>query len=304
MRLVFMGTPDFAEKSLRRLYEDSHEIAAVFTQPDKPRSRGMKLMSNPVKVLAQSRSTPVFQPATLRDGEALRLLESLKPDLIAVVAYGKLLPTEILNLPPCGCVNIHGSLLPKYRGAAPVQWAVLKGETETGVTAMHMAPEMDAGDIILIKKTPVGAEETAGELYERLGDLGAALLSETVSSIGKGAAARIAQNSADATYAPPLTKDMSPIDWTRSARDLVNQVRGLNPWPVATAELGGVSLKVFKASVADGQGFNKPGTLVSAGADGITVACGDGAVVLRELQAPGGKRMSASDYLRGHPICL
>jgi methionyl-tRNA formyltransferase len=304
MRIVFMGTPGFAEKSLRRLYEDGHDIAAVFTQPDKPQNRGMRLTAGPVKELALSRTTPVVQPATLRDGEALSLLRAFRPDLITVVAYGRLLPPAILDLPPCGCVNIHGSLLPKYRGAAPVQWAVLNGETETGVTSQYMAPEMDTGDIILVKKTPVGDEETAGELYERLGTLGAELLSETVAAIATGTASREKQNDADASYAPPLTKDMSPIDWKRNAREIVNQVRGLNPWPVATADIGGVMLRVFSAVKSDRPSDRRPGAPVSAGPDGIEIACGDGAVVIKELQASGGKRMSASDYLRGHPICL
>ena len=303
MRIAFMGTPAFAACALQRLYDDGHEICCVFTQPDKPRDRGLKVACCPAKELAAARATPIVQPATLRDGKALGLLQSLKPQLIAVVAYGKLLPPDILDLPPLGCVNIHGSLLPKYRGAAPVQRAVLNGEAETGVTSMYMAPELDSGDIIMMKKTPVGPEETSGELFSRLGTLGAELLGETVAAIENGTAGRTKQNDAEATYAPPLTKDMSPIDWRKSAREIVNQVRGLNPWPVATACVGGVTLRVFCASATEGQRGAEPGTVVSAGQLGIELACHDGGVLIRELQAPGGRRMAAQDYLRGHPIC-
>jgi methionyl-tRNA formyltransferase len=304
MKIVFMGTPDFAAASLERLYSDGREVTAVFTQPDKPKNRGLKLAASPVKELAQSRGTPIYQPATLRDGEALRQLEALKPDLIAVVAYGKLLPKEILTLPKYGCVNIHGSLLPKYRGAAPVQWAVLNGETTTGVTSMYMAEEMDAGDIIFKKETAIGDEETAGELYDRLAALGAVLLGETIDAIEGGAAPRIPQDHQQATFAPPLRKEQAPIDWTRTAREILCQIRGLNPWPVATAELAGVCFKIYKAVPGQPAGTQPPGSLIAAGKGGIEVACRDGSIVIAELQAPGGKRMAAADYLRGHPICV
>ncbi len=200
-------------------------------------------------------------------------------------------------------MNIHGSLLPKYRGAAPVQWAVLNGEAETGVTSMHMAEAMDAGDIIMTKKTAIGPGETAGELTDRLGGLGAELLGETVAALEAGTAPRVPQNDRDATYAPPLTKDMAPIDWTKTAREIVCQIRGLDPWPVATADINGVTFKIFKAAATARPAVGKPGALLGAGPDGIEIACADGTVVLTELQAPGGKRMPASDYLRGHPLC-
>ncbi|SHH50181.1 methionyl-tRNA formyltransferase [Sporobacter termitidis DSM 10068] len=303
MRIVFMGTPGFAAVSLRRLYEDGHDILAVFTQPDKPQGRGMKLACCPVKELALAHGTPVLQPTTLRDGETLYLLHALRPDVIAVVAYGRLLPEEILRLPPYGCINIHGSILPKYRGAAPIQRAVLNGETETGVTSMYMAPEMDAGDIIMIKKTPIGDDETSGELFERLSVLGAELLSETVAALENGTAARTKQNDGEATFAPPLTKELAPLDWTKRAREITAQVRGLNPWPVATACIGGAAFKVFKARGRECPSGKAPGTVISAEADGIEIACADGTVTILELQAPGGKRMAAADYLRGHPIC-
>lgn len=332
MKIVFMGTPDFAAASLRRLYSEGMEIAAVFTQPDKPQNRGLKLAASPVKELALTHGTPVYQPATLRDGEALSSLKAINPDLIAVVAYGKLLPPGILALPRLGCINIHGSLLPKYRGAAPVQWAVLNGETTTGVTSMYLAEAMDAGDIILTRETAIREGETAGALYDRLALLGAELLSETIAALKSGTAPRIPQDEALVTYAPPLSKTMAPIDWTKSTREILCQIRGLNPWPVATADLGGVSFKVYKAIPGMGAGQNAPGTLIQAGRDGIEVApgsiiatgregievatgsiistgregievaCEGGSVIITELQAAGGKRMPASDYLRGHPI--
>ena len=305
MRIVYMGTPQFAVPSVERLHSDGHDIAAVFTQPDKPKNRGMKVSFSPVKEFALEHGIPVYQPGTLKDAETPELLHNLRCDLIAVVAFGKLLPREILELPPQGCVNIHGSLLPKYRGAAPIQWAVLNGEKETGVTSMYMSEQLDAGDILLCKKTPIGEDETSGELHDRLSILGAELLSETVSAIESGAAVRIPQDHDEATFAPPLSKGMSPIDWTKSARAIKCQVRGLNPWPVATAQLQpGTVCKIFSADIREQTHGAAPGEIVAAGVHGIDIACLDGIVTIRELQAPGGKRMAAADYLRGNPICL
>ncbi len=301
MRIVFMGTPDFAAKSLERLYDDGRDIVGVFTQPDKPKNRGMKTGMSPVKELALTRGTPVYQPVTLRDGTALDILKQLEPELIAVVAYGKILPKDILDLPQLGCINIHGSILPKYRGSAPIQWAVLNGETETGVTAMYMAEAMDAGDIILIKKTDIGEMETSGELYDRLGGLGAQLLSETIEAIEKGTATRTAQQDAEATYAPPLTKELSPIDWGRSSHEILCQILGLNPWPAATAMIGGITCKIFMAVPTSRPAQAVPGTVVGT-SGGIEIASGDGTIMITQLQAPGGKRMSAENYLRGHPL--
>lgn len=304
MKIVFMGTPDFAAESLSRLYSGSHDICAVFTQPDKQLGRGMKVGISPVKALALEHHTPVFQPTTLRDGTAIRELKTLDPDLIAVVAYGKILPQDILSLPPCGCINIHGSILPKYRGAAPVQRAVLNGEKITGVTSMYMAPEMDAGDIILTKTTEIGENETAGELYGRLAVLGAELLSETIDAIKNGTAPRVRQNEEDVTFAPPLTKEMSPIDWTKTVDEITCQIRGLNPWPVATAEIAGMFFKVFKGIGKKNQVGMPPGSIVKADREGIELACADGTVIIKEIQVAGGRRMAAADYLRGHPLCL
>ena len=306
MKIVFMGTPGFAAASLERLYDDGHEIAAVFTQPDKARDRGLKTSRSPVKRLADAYGTTVYQPTTLKDEQIVELLRGMRCELIAVVAYGKLLPREILSMPPLGCINIHGSLLPKYRGAAPVQWAVLNGESETGVTSMVMDAAFDSGDILLSKKTLIGENETAEELYDRLSMIGAELLSETVDALAMGKVERIPQNSADATYAPPLDKTMSPIDWSATAASIKCKVRGLTPWPIATTVLSGTVCKVFSVDVLDtpdATAGKKPGDIVSADKNGIAVACADGAVLIKELQAPGGKRMSSSDYLRGHPLC-
>ena len=302
MRIVFMGTPDFSAASLERLYSDGHDIAGVFTQPDKPKNRGMKMSFSPVKEIALKNGTPVYQPESLKNGEALDFLHNLRCELIAVVAYGKFLPREMLELPPLGCVNVHGSILPKYRGSAPIQWAVLNGEKETGVTTMYMAEEMDAGDMIFTKTTPIGEGETAGELYDRLGILGAELLGETVDAISRGEAVRIPQNHSEATFAPPLKKDMARINWSDTAYEIKCKVRGMNPWPVAMAEfLNGMTYKVFSVDISGVKTEKNLGEIVSAGRNGLEVACADGTVIIKELQAPGGRRMAASDYLRGNP---
>lgn len=300
MRIAFMGTPSFAVTSLERLYADGHEIAAVFTQPDKPRNRGMKLTYSPVKETAIPRGATIYQPTTLKDADALAALSELRCDIIIVVAYGKLLPRVILEMPPYGCINIHASLLPKYRGAAPVQWAVLNGESETGVTAMCMDEALDKGDILSTKKTPIGDDETADELYNRLSILGADLLSETITAITNGEATRKPQDHAAATYAPPLKKEMSPIDWTDTAQNIKNKVRGLTPWPNATATIYGATMKILAVETRASKTANRPGEIVAAGKSGIEVACADGTVVVKEVQPPGGKRMSAAAYLRGH----
>ena len=302
MRIVFMGTPSFAERPLESLYNCGYDIAGVFTQPDKPRNRGMKVVYSPVKELAIRQGTPVFQPATLRDGSAAGILRGLGCDLVVVVAYGKILPPDLLEIAPLGSINIHGSLLPKYRGAAPVQWAVLNGESETGVTSMFMAEELDAGDILLSKKTSIGDDESAGDLYDRLSIMGADLLCETIDAISGGKAKRAPQNHNDATYAPPLKKDMSPIDWNETALRIKCKVRGLNPWPVATAVIHGTPFKIFSVDTGDSKPVKPPGEIISAGKSGIEVSCAEGTVMIKRLQAPGGKVMEASDYLRGNPI--
>ena len=305
MRILFMGTPDFAVASLRRLVEDGHDICGVFTQPDKPKNRGHKLVFPPVKGYALTKGFPVYQPLKLRDGEALALVRGLEPELIVVAAYGKILPEEILNTPPYGSVNVHSSLLPKYRGAAPINWAILNGEAETGVSIMYMAKELDAGDVILQKPTPIGPEEDAQALTARLAELGAEALAEALAQLASGTASRTPQDGACSTYASMLSKEMSPIDWTRTAREIGCQIRGLIPWPCASTEiLGGGAVKVFRAQAA-GETAAQPGTILAAGKQGIDVACGGGTVLrILELQAQGGKRMAASAYLLGHPLQL
>lgn len=295
MRIVFMGTPDFAVPCLQRLLEDGHEVPAVFTQPDKPVGRHAVLTPPPVKQLALSRGIPVYQPTKMRDGTVAALLRELAPDCLVVVAYGRILPQEILDVPPRGCVNIHGSLLPLYRGAAPIQWSVIRGETVTGVTSMFMDAGMDTGDIIDTLTTPIGENETAGELFERLAPLGARLLSTTLAAIADGTVTRRPQNDAEATMAPMLEKAMGRLDLTRPARELHNQVRGMNPWPGAFCTAGGKTLKIHETRVIAGSGA--PGTLLCA--DPVTVACGEGALQLVTVQPEGKPRMAAEAWLRG-----
>ena len=295
MRIVFMGTPDFAVPCLQRLLEDGHEVPAVFTQPDKPVGRHAVLTPPPVKQLALSHGIPVYQPTKMRDGTVAALLRELAPDCLVVVAYGRILPQEILDVPPRGCVNIHGSLLPRYRGAAPIQWSVIRGETVTGVTSMFMDAGMDTGDIIDTPTTPIGENETAGELFERLAPLGAQLLSTTLAAIADGTVTRRPQNDAEATMAPMLEKAMGRLDLTRPARELHNQVRGMNPWPGAFCTAGGKTLKIHETRVAAGSGA--PGTLLCA--DPVTVACGEGALQLVTVQPEGKPRMAAEAWLRG-----
>ena len=303
MRIVFMGTPDFAEESLRALLEAGEDVTAVFTQPDKPRGRGMRESFSPVKALAVERGIPVYQPVTFKDGAATELLRTLAPELLVVVAYGRILPQAFLDVAKYGSINVHGSLLPKYRGAAPIQWAVLNGDKTTGVSVQYMAAAMDAGDVIAARETEIGEFETAGELFDRLKTLGAELLAETVRKIASGSVIRVPQNEADATYTKMLDKNMSPIDWNKSPREIVKHICGLNPWPVATTELDGVSFRVFGAEYTDTRTALAPGKIISAGKAGIEVACGGGrSLRITEVQAAGKKRMSAAAFLLGHPM--
>ena len=302
MRILFMGTPDFAVASLQRLVEDGHDVCGVFTQPDKPKNRGMKMTFSPVKEYALSQNLQVYQPLKMRDGEAMAIVEQLQPELIVVAAYGRILPEEILNAPKYGSINVHSSLLPKYRGAAPINWAILDGLDETGVTIMYMAKELDAGDIIHTVTTPIDPQETALELTMRLAQLGAQALVEAVDMLRNGTAVRTPQDHSAHTYAPMLSKAISPIDWNRSAKEIHNQVRGLIPWPCASTQVGGKNVKVFCTEI--GSATAAPaGTVVAAGKQGIEIACGDGKTLLiTQLQAEGGKRMAAADYLRGHSV--
>lgn len=302
MRIVFMGTPAFAATCLSALLQTEHRLVGVYTKVDTPKNRGMKLIPSEVKVLAQQAGIPVYQPETFRDEEVYETLKALKPDLIVAVAYGKILPQRYLDIPPLGCVNIHGSILPALRGSAPVQWAVLNGLEETGVTAMYMSAGMDEGDIIAIRKTAIGPAETAGQLMDRLAELGAELLRDTVAAIAAGTVSRTPQDSGKATYAPMLTKALCPIDWSRPAAGILHQIRGLNPWPVATAELGGTVFKIYEAEPWTLETEAEPGKPAALTKRGLAVACGDGAILITRLQAQGGKVMGAPDYFRGHPI--
>ncbi len=300
MRIVFMGTPDFAVPCLQRLLDDGHQVAGVFTQPDKPKGRGYALAPPPVKELAIREGLPVYQPAKMRDGQALEILRELRPQLIVVVAYGRILPKEILELPPLGCINIHGSLLPKYRGAAPIQWSVLNGDPVAGVTAMYLAEAMDTGDMILKAETPLGENETSGELYDRLAPLGAQCLSDTMKLFESGHVPRAPQDESQATLAPMLDKAMGQLDFGKPAWQLHNLIRGLNPWPSAWVRTGGKLLKIHRSLLRPdlAAGDAAPGALL----DGkeLLVACGEGSVLqLTQVQPEGKARMSGADYLRG-----
>ncbi len=298
MRVLFMGTPEFAVPCLQSLKEAGHEICGVYTQPDKPKGRGYTLAAPPVKELALEYGLTVYQPKTLRTSEAVEEIRTLRPEIIVVVAYGKILPKEVLEIPPRGCVNVHASLLPKYRGAGPIQWAVLNGEKVTGVTTMYMAEGIDTGDMLLKKETEIGPEETAGELHDRLSVMGAELIVETLEKMEAGTVERIPQNEEESSHAPMLTKELSPIDWKNSAQKIHDQIRGLSPWPSANTSYQGKLLKIHRSKIAP-KIHGKPGEIFSDG--GFFVCCGDGAVELLTVQYEGGKRMAGKDFLRGHP---
>ena len=258
------------------------------------------MVYSPVKEVALAHDLPVYQPENFREDETVQQLRDLQPDVVAVVAYGRILPQRVLDIPNKACINIHASILPSYRGSAPYQWAVLDGCKETGVTAMYLCREMDAGDMIDVAKTPIGENETAGELLDRLAVLGADLLSKTLSRMEQGSVEGIPQDSSKATYAPMLDKTMCPIDWNKTAQQVHDHVRGLHPWPVATAEIGGTKFKIHSTVLAEDSG--EPGKVLALTKTGLVVACGEGAVEIRSLQAEGGKRMAAPDYFRGHPL--
>ena len=301
MRVVFMGTPDIAATCLKRILADGFEVVGVYSQPDRPKGRGMKMIFSPVKEVALANNIPVFQPENFRADEDVDALRQLKPDVIAVVAYGRILPQRVLDIPTCGCINIHASLHPQYRGSAPYQWAVLDGCKETGVSAQHMVREMDAGDVIDVEKTCIGENETAGELLDRLAVLGADLLSRVLTRAASGdECCGCKQRAEDVTFAPMLDKSMCPIDWTKTAQQVHNHVRGLHPWPVATMELQGQKFKGHATRIVEGSG--KPGEILGLTKTGLRIACGEGAVEVIQLQAEGGKRMAAPDYFRGHPL--
>ena len=305
MRIVFMGTPDIARVCLKRVAEAGHTVLASYTKPDTPKNRGMKMAMSEVKTYCLQAGIPVIQPETFRDDAVCEELAALKPDLVLVVAYGKILPQRVLDIPKYGCINMHASILPSLRGAGPVQWSILNHCTETGVSAMYLNAGMDEGDIIEIRRTPIDPMETSEELMARLADIAAELACDTIAAIENGTAVRTPQDAAMATYAPMLRKEQSPIDWSECAQYVIDHVRGLIPWPVATAELGGKVFRIYRVEKEEKTTDKAPGTLLALTKKGLEVACGNGEVVtVTVLQAEGGKRMAAPDYFRGHPITL
>ncbi|OPX88896.1 methionyl-tRNA formyltransferase [Pelotomaculum sp. PtaB.Bin117] len=304
MRVVFMGTPDFAVPSLKALVEAGHDVRAVITQPDRPKGRGKKYAPPPVKEAAQSLKLPVLQPAQVKEPEFIEQLRSYSPEVIVVVAYGRILPPAILSLPEHGCVNVHASLLPKYRGAAPIHRAVINGEKVTGITTMFIDEGLDTGDMILKEKVPILGEDTVGDLHDRLSVAGARLLVETLDMIGRGRAPRIPQTG-ESSYAPVLTGADELIIWDKPAQDIYNLIRGMNPWPGARTYLGEKMLKIWRAGVLDDeQTLACPGRVMGTVREGVLVGTGRGLLVITELQMQGAKRMSAADFLRGTPAPL
>lgn len=300
MKILFMGTPDFAVPCLDILVSNGFDVCGAVTQPDKPKGRGHKLTPPPVKEYAISKNIPVYQPQTLKDGEFEKVLDELKPQLIAVVAYGKILPEYILDFPEYGCVNVHGSVLPKYRGAAPIQWAIINGDKTTGVTTQYMKMGVDTGDIIFTDETEILPDETYGELYTRLSQSGAELLLKTVNAIKDGTAPRTEQDESEATHAPMLTKETGHIDWTKSADEILSLIRGTNPWPMSYAMYGDEMMKVF--GVKKGSGFDAPPGKIRIVNKKLEISCGKDSVVVDEIQFKGGKRMTVASYLNGHDI--
>jgi len=301
-RILFMGTPAFALPSLQILHEQKYPIIGVVSQPDRPQGRGLKEVAPPVKILAQQLGLPIFQPEKVRDASFLETLYQLKPDMVVVVAFGQILPKDIIDYPPLQCLNIHPSLLPKYRGAAPINWPIVRGETKTGVTIMLMDEGMDSGDILLQQETDIGATETYGELHDHLAKLGASLLIKTIEQVVAGTAKRQPQDASGVTFAPRLKKETGKINWNNNVSDIVNLIRGLSPSPAAYTHLEGQVLKIFSAEAIQNKVSEVPGTIGTASAAGLAVAASDGYVILKDVQLAGKKRMLISDFLRGHHL--
>jgi len=297
MRIIFMGTPDFACPTLATLIERGEQVVAVVTQPDRPKGRGQQTLPPPVKVLAQEHGIPVFQPVKVRHPEAIDEIRSLNPDLIVVVAFGQILPKALLDIPKHGCINVHASLLPYYRGAAPLNWCIINGETETGVTTMMMDVGLDTGDMLLKRSTPIDPDEDTRSLHDRLCQIGAELLGETLDELAAGRLVPEKQDDALTCYAPMLKKEDGLIDWSKDAATVKNLVRGMTPWPGAYSYLDDKLLKVYRVQTATGTGT--PGSVLSAGRDGIEVACGEGSIIIHELQLEGKKRLNAVEFVAG-----
>jgi len=294
-----MGTSDFAVPALKALHTSGYPLPLVVTQPDRPAGRGLELKASPVKKTALGLALPLFQPEKIKTPEAIETVKRAEPDVIVVAAYGQILPASILGIPKIACLNIHGSILPKYRGAAPIHYAVIAGDMELGVTIMYMNEKMDEGDVLLVKKTSLGPEETTGEAHDRLALLGAEGLLESLKLLEKGKAPRTVQDPSQATYAPSIKRDFCRLDWHSPASRIFNRVRGLSPWPGAETLWNGMELKVYKAALEDRKGV--PGEVMEISKEGILVGAGIGSIRLRELQPPGKKRMPAYDFTLGHP---
>ena len=300
MRLVYMGTPQFAVPTLSALSEAGHDIALVISQPDRPKGRGLKLLPPPVKVRAAELGIEVYQPEKVRLPEAVERIRQAGPDAIVVAAFGQILPKSVLDIPPMGCFNVHASLLPAYRGAAPINWCIVNGDAVTGVTIMKMDPGMDTGDMLLKAEEPILPDDTAGSLTDRLSALGAGLIVKALDGLDGLVPEK--QDSASATYAPMLKKETGLIDWTRPAVEIERLVRGLDPWPGAYSASAGGIMKIWGASALPDSSDMEPGKVVSAGKDGVVVAAGSGSLLITELQGPGGRRMKAADYMAGHKL--
>lgn len=302
-RVIFMGTPEFAVPCLKMLTECT-EVVGVVTQPDKPRGRGQKLSPSPVKAFAERAGIPVYQPEKIREEEFVKLLETLCPEIIVVVAFGQILTQRILDIPPYGCINVHASLLPRYRGAAPMQWCIINGEPRTGITTMFMDAGLDTGDMLLKREIPIPEDMTLAELHDALMGMGAEVLRETLEGIAEGSLTRVPQPEEASNYAPMIGRDTGNIDWGKTAREIHNLVRGLNSWPGAYTFLHGKKYKIWRTKVLDRTAQGEPGRILRADKDGMVVACGDGCLEILELQAPGSRKMDARSYLLGHEIPL
>jgi len=302
MKIIFMGTPDFAVGTLKALIESEHEVCAVVTQPDKQKGRGKVLQATPVKEIAAEAGIPVYQPRRVKEPEFLQVLDEIRADVIVVVAFGQIIPKEMLNMKPYGCINVHASLLPKYRGAAPIQWAVIQGEKESGVTTMQMDEGLDTGDMLLQAVIPLEKKETGGSLYDKLKQEGAELLMQTLEGLQNGSIMARKQGETTTEYAKMLKKEMGLIDWNKDAIEIERLIRGLNPWPSAFTHFNGKTLKIWQADVMEGKTGKQPGTIMGIFKDSIQVQTGNGVLSLRELQIEGKKRMDAGAFLRGYQI--
>ena len=302
MRVILMGTPSFAVPILRGVYKSNHEIVGVVTQPDRHKGRGRRLGISPVKELAMGLRLSVMQPETTRDEGFIAEVKRMCPNLIVVAAYGRMLTGDLLGIPPLGCINVHASLLPKYRGAAPIQWAIVKGERRTGVTIIKMDEGMDTGDILLAQEVEIGDEDTAQSLHDRLAQVGASLIIKAMDQLDKGTLRPIPQDHSEASYAPPLKKEDALIDWSQDGREIFNRIRGFNPWPGAFTYLKGVRLKVFSGEIINEEGREAPGNVVQSGSEGVKVTTGKGSLLIKEVQLEGRKRMPIHEFLVGNEI--